>query len=65
MSARVFRYGVLVLLGAFFLLPLVAMLEFSTRGGLEGGRDFSAWTSIADDRALLEAYILRLTRRAA
>ena len=55
MSARVFRYGVLGLLGAFFLLPLVAMLEFSTRGGLEGGRDFSAWTSIADDRALLDA----------
>lgn len=55
MSARVLRYGVLLALGAFFLLPLVAMLEFSTRGGLEGGRDFSAWTSIAEDRALLEA----------
>jgi hypothetical protein len=25
------------------------MLEFSTRGGLDGGRDFTAWTSIADD----------------
>ena len=48
MSARLFRGAVLGLLGAFFVLPLVAMLEFSTRGGLEGGRDFGAWTSIAD-----------------
>jgi putative spermidine/putrescine transport system permease protein len=54
-SARLFRYGVLAVLGAFFLLPLVAMLEFSTRGGLEGGRDFTAWTSIADDPDLLRA----------
>jgi putative spermidine/putrescine transport system permease protein len=54
-TARVVRWFVLGLLGAFFLLPLVAMLEFSTRGGLEGGRDLTAWRSIADDPALLQA----------
>ena len=58
MSARLVRYGVLLVLGAFFLLPLVAMLEFSTRGGLEGGRDLAAWTSIADDPQLLDAIIV-------
>jgi putative spermidine/putrescine transport system permease protein len=30
---RVFRWVVLILLGAFFLLPLAAMLEFTTRDG--------------------------------
>ena len=60
MSARVARSAVLVGLGAFFLLPLVAMLEFSTRGGLDGGRDFTAWTSIADDPDLLAAIVTSL-----
>ena len=55
MSARLFRYGVLGVLGSFFLLPLLAMLEFSTRGGLAGGRDFSAWRAIGDDPELLRA----------
>ena len=55
MSARLFRYGVLGVLGSFFLLPLLAMLEFSTRGGLAGGRDFSAWQAIGDDPELLRA----------
>jgi putative spermidine/putrescine transport system permease protein len=54
-TARLFRSGVLLGLGAFFLLPLVAMLEFSTRGGLDGGRDFSAWAAIGDDPELLRA----------
>ncbi len=60
MSARLFRWGVLGALGAFFLLPLFAMLEFSTRGGLEGGRDFTAWRSLADDPALLRAIVTSL-----
>ena len=60
MTARLARYAVLGLLGAFFILPLVAMLEFSTRGGLAGGRDFSAWTSIADDPDLLRAIVTSL-----
>ena len=59
-ATRVVRLGVLVVLGMFFALPLVAMLEFSTRGGLDGGRDLSAWTSIADDPALIEAIVTSL-----
>ena len=57
---RAFRWSVLALLGTFFVLPLVAMLEFSTRGGLDGGRDFTAWTSIADDPALVDAIVVSL-----
>lgn len=53
MTARITRWAVLALLGTFFLLPLVAMLEFSTRG--VGGRSLDAWRAIGDDPALLEA----------
>ncbi len=60
MSARVFRYAILLVLGTFFLLPLFAMLEFSTRGGLEGGRDLSAWRAIGDDPQLLDAIVTSL-----
>jgi putative spermidine/putrescine transport system permease protein len=50
------RWTVLVVLGAFFVLPLVAMLEFSTRG-LGGGRDLAAWRAIGADPALLRAIV--------
>jgi hypothetical protein len=33
-TVQVFRAAVLLVLGAFFVLPLLAMLEFSTRGTL-------------------------------
>lgn len=49
-----FRYLVLGLLGAFFALPLLAMLEFSTRGPGDT-RNLVAWRAIADDPALLRA----------
>lgn len=48
------RWTVLVVLGVFFVLPLVAMLEFSTRG-IGGTRDLDAWRAIGDDPALLRA----------
>jgi putative spermidine/putrescine transport system permease protein len=48
------RWTVLLLLGVFFVLPLVAMLEFSTRG-IGGTRDLDAWRAIGDDPALLRA----------
>ena len=60
MSTKLLRYGILLVLGTFFLLPLFAMLEFSTRGGLEGGRDLSAWRAIGDDPLLLEAIVTSL-----
>jgi len=60
MSTRVFRYGILGVLGAFFVLPLVAMLDFSTRGGLQGGRNLTAWRAITEDADLLRAILVSL-----
>ena len=53
MGTAAVRWAVLVVLGTFFLLPLVAMLEFSTRG--VDGRNLAAWRAIGDDPALLQA----------
>lgn len=50
---RALRVTVLLVVGVVFVLPLVAMAEFSTREGR--GRGLGAWRAIADERALLEA----------
>ncbi|MCW2776383.1 MAG: ABC-type transporter, permease subunit [Frankiales bacterium] len=60
MTSRVVRGVVLTVLGAFFLLPLVAMADFSTRGGLSGGRDLSAWRGIASDPVLVDGIVTSL-----
>jgi putative spermidine/putrescine transport system permease protein len=44
---QLFRTIVLVILGIFFLVPIGAMVEFSTRGvGINSPRTFSSFTSI-------------------
>ncbi|MFD5830008.1 ABC transporter permease [Lentzea sp. NPDC060358] len=53
---RVLRTVVLLVLGVYFLLPLIAMAEFSTRGR-EGSRSLESWTSIIDDDGLMEALV--------
>lgn len=53
---RVFRIIVLVLGGAFFLVPIGAMFEFSTRGNHVGApRTLDAWTTIVTYPDLLGA----------
>jgi putative spermidine/putrescine transport system permease protein len=53
-----FRAVVLVVLGAFFLIPIGAMLEFSTRGvGENAARTLNAWQSILSDRELTAAIV--------
>ena len=42
-----FRYVVFILFGAFFLLPLLAMLRFSLEGAKLGTWSLSAWRQIA------------------
>jgi putative spermidine/putrescine transport system permease protein len=44
---RVFRWVVLILLGAFFLLPLAAMLEFTTRDGAGTWRLLVDWPQLS------------------
>ncbi len=53
---RVFRVIVLLLGGAFFLVPIGAMFEFSTRGNRVGApRTLEAWTTIVTYPDLLGA----------
>jgi putative spermidine/putrescine transport system permease protein len=44
---RVFRWVVLIVLGAFFLLPLAAMLEFTTRDGAGTWRLLVDWPQLS------------------
>ena len=48
------RWGVLLLVGAYLLLPLFAMLEFSTRGA-GGERTLDSWLAIGSDPDLVDA----------
>ncbi|HEY7281376.1 MAG TPA: ABC transporter permease subunit [Actinomycetota bacterium] len=43
---RIFRIVVLLVFGAFFLIPLYAMVAFSLEGTTPGTHSVSAWTSI-------------------
>ena len=53
------RWGVLLLVGAYLLLPLLAMLEFSTRGA-GGERTLDSWLAIGSDPDLLDGITLSL-----
>jgi putative spermidine/putrescine transport system permease protein len=53
---RVLRTIILLVLGVYFILPLIAMAEFSTRGKA-GERSLESWTSIVDDEGLMEALV--------
>lgn len=52
------RRLVLLAFAVFFLLPLFAMLEFSTRGA--EGRSFAAWRAIVQDPDLVQAITISL-----
>jgi putative spermidine/putrescine transport system permease protein len=49
-----------VLFGAFFLFPLYAMADFSTRNLLGGGRTGAAWANLFADDALYQAIVTSL-----
>ena len=58
---QAFRVVVFVLLGAFFLLPIGAMFEFSTRGsGINAPRTLQAWADIAQTPDLVAAIVVSL-----
>ncbi len=52
---RAFRWTVVTVLGAFFLLPLLAMVEFTTRGA-GGAFTLEVWRLLADWRRLGQTY---------
>lgn len=58
-ATRVARAVLLVLFAAFFLVPLYAMLDFSTQDG-RGGRTGEHWANLANDPALSSAIVTSL-----
>ncbi len=52
---RAVRYLLLLAFAAFFLLPLVALLDFSTTDLRTGDRTGAAWASLVEDPTLTEA----------
>jgi putative spermidine/putrescine transport system permease protein len=54
LGASALRWAVLLSIGAYMLLPLVAMLEFSTRG-IGGQRNLEPWLAIGANPDLLHA----------
>jgi putative spermidine/putrescine transport system permease protein len=57
---RVFRVVVLLLASAFFLLPFLAMVEFSSRGTAAGSRSLDAWRRIVSEPELTGAIVASL-----
>lgn len=59
-ATKVIRGALWVLFGAFFLFPLYAMADFSTRNLLAGGRTLRAWGNLIADDALYAAIVVSL-----
>ena len=57
MSRRIFRSTVLVLVGLYLLLPLFAMVEFSTRGA-GNSRSLEAWKGIGTNSDLVAGILV-------
>lgn len=55
------RALLLVVFGLFFLFPLYAMADFSTRNLIQGGRTLQAWKNLVQDDALYAAIVVSLT----
>jgi putative spermidine/putrescine transport system permease protein len=61
LKLQVFRVAVFLLMGAFFLVPIGAMFEFSTRGNsVSAPRNLDAWTNIVKTPDLVDAIIASL-----
>jgi putative spermidine/putrescine transport system permease protein len=61
LKLRIFRTVVLLVMGAFFLVPIGAMLEFSTRGNsLTSPRTLEAWVQIAQTPGLVKGIVVSL-----
>lgn len=57
---RAARWAVLIVVGGYLLLPLLAMADFSTRGDF-GSRSLDAWSAMASDPNLVEAVIVTIS----
>ena len=59
-AARLIRGALWVSFGLFFLFPLYAMADFSTRDLIAGGRTLRAWANLVSDDALYQAIVVSL-----
>jgi putative spermidine/putrescine transport system permease protein len=57
---RVMRAALWLLFGLFFLFPLYAMADFSTRRLIGDGRTWQAWRNLVTDDALYQAIVISL-----
>ena len=57
MTRAIVRWIVLVVVGLYLLLPLLAMVEFSTRG-VDNSRSLEAWKAIGTDTDLVSAIVV-------
>jgi putative spermidine/putrescine transport system permease protein len=60
LGSKAFRGLLWLLFGLFFLFPLYAMADFSTRNLIAGGRTLQAWKNLVQDDALYQAIIISL-----
>lgn len=60
LGARLIRAALWVIFGVFFLFPLYAMADFSTRNLVAGGRTLRAWANLIADDALYQAIVVSL-----
>lgn len=59
-GVTVIRAVLWVVFGLFFLFPLYAMADFSTRDLISGGRTLRAWQNLVADEALYQAIVISL-----
>jgi putative spermidine/putrescine transport system permease protein len=57
---RIVRRVLLVLFALYFLFPLYAMADFSTRNLIEGGRTLAPWKNLGQNEQLYSAIIISL-----
>ncbi|MFI5282606.1 MAG: ABC transporter permease [Candidatus Dormibacterales bacterium] len=61
LKLRIFRIVVLLLMGVFFLAPIGAMFEFSTRGNsIDAPRTLQAWSDIGQTPGLVKGITVSL-----
>jgi putative spermidine/putrescine transport system permease protein len=59
-GGKLFRGALLGLFSLFFLFPLYAMADFSTRNLLRGGRTLQPWLNLIEDEALYQSIVISL-----
>jgi putative spermidine/putrescine transport system permease protein len=60
LGSKLFRAALWLVFGLFFLFPLYAMADFSTRNLIQGGRTLAAWQNLVADEALYQAIVTSL-----